>query len=135
MTQNHIPFQKYPGRVGLQQRVLPAYRGAFFDMFSRACIGGLSVFAGQPLPTEQINTADHLDLASFTPASNWHIFGMNSPFYQCWQYGLLDWLEIWQPDALIVEANPRYRSTPRAVRWMHARQTRSGLGIGCTCPK
>jgi glycosyltransferase involved in cell wall biosynthesis len=31
------------------------------------------------------------------------------------------WLERWQPQALIVEANPRYRSTPAAVRWMHAR--------------
>jgi hypothetical protein len=46
---------------------------------------------------------------------------------------LLDWLEAWQPDVLIVEANPRYRSTPAAVRWMHARR-RPVLGWGLGAP-
>jgi glycosyltransferase involved in cell wall biosynthesis len=43
------------------------------------------------------------------------------------------WLEAWQPDALIVEANPRYRSTPEAVRWMHA-HGRPVLGWGLGAP-
>ena len=31
----------------------------------------------------------------------------------------MDWLKDWNPDVLIVEANPRYLSTPAAVKWMH----------------
>ena len=134
MTPKPNGIQEFSGRVGLQQRVLPSYRRAFFDMFSLACSGGLSVFAGKPLPEEQINTTDHLDAAVFFPAKNWHIFRMGSPFYQCWQFGLLDWLESWQPDALIVEANPRYRSTSRAIGWMHA-HGKPVLGWGLGAPE
>jgi glycosyltransferase involved in cell wall biosynthesis len=133
MASNSIEIQEFSGRLGLQQRVLPSYRGAFFDMLSQACAGGLSVFAGKPQPDEQIKTTDHLDAAAFVPVQNWHIFRMGSPFYQCWQFGLLDWLESWQPDALIVEANPRYRSTPRAAHWMHERR-KPVLGWGLGAP-
>jgi hypothetical protein len=38
--------------------------------------------------------------------------------YACYQRGLLTWLEAWRPEVLVVEANPRYLSTPRAVSWM-----------------
>ena len=45
--------------------------------------------------------------------------------------GFLSWLEKFQPDVLIVEANPRYLSTPAAVRWMHARNHPViGWGLG-----
>jgi glycosyltransferase involved in cell wall biosynthesis len=47
----------------------------------------------------------------------------------CYQRGLLDWLTDWNPDALIVEANPRYLSTPPAVKWMQVRR-RPVLGWG-----
>jgi hypothetical protein len=30
----------FPGKVGLQQRVLPAYRIPFFDRLAEACEGG-----------------------------------------------------------------------------------------------
>ena len=39
--------RRFPGRLGLQQRVLPAYRAPFFDLLAGACQGGLSVFAGE----------------------------------------------------------------------------------------
>ena len=45
----------------------------------------------------------------------------------------MDWLEKSNPDALIVEANPRYLSTPSAVRWMHKRN-RPVLGWGLGSP-
>ncbi len=45
----------------------------------------------------------------------------------------MDWLEKSNPDALIVEANPRYLSTPSAVRWMHKRK-RPVLGWGLGSP-
>jgi glycosyltransferase involved in cell wall biosynthesis len=45
----------------------------------------------------------------------------------------VDWLEDWDPDVLIVEANQRYLSTPMAVRWMHARG-RPVIGWGLGAP-
>jgi glycosyltransferase involved in cell wall biosynthesis len=125
------PF--YPGRLGLQQRVLPAYRAAFFDLLAQSCQGGLSVFAGQPQGDEQIAVTDKLEFAHFFGARNRQLFKVNSPFFLCWQAGILDWLESWDPDALIVEANPRYPTTCRAVGWMHTRG-RPVLGWGLGAP-
>jgi glycosyltransferase involved in cell wall biosynthesis len=120
------------------QRVLPAYRCPFFDSLAAACQGGLSVAAGQPRADESIATADHLEVARFTPVHNLHISSPASPAYLCWQRGLISWLEAWQPDALIVEANPRYLSTPRLVSWMHARRLPVlgwGLGTGISATR
>ena len=36
----------FPGRVAIQQRVLPAYRVPFFDKLASLCSGGVEVFAG-----------------------------------------------------------------------------------------
>ncbi len=64
-------------------------------------------------------------------AKNRNFLGPHSPFFLCWQADLVEWLEAWQPDALIVEANPRYLSTRRAVKWMHARgRPVVGWGLG-----
>jgi glycosyltransferase involved in cell wall biosynthesis len=130
---DNTPPKFFPGRLALQQRVLPAYRAPFFDLLARACQGGLSVFAGYPLHKESIAVVDGLLTAHFAPARNWHLLDPSSPGYLCWQGGLLPWLEAWQPEALIVEANPRYRSTPAAARWMHARQ-RPVIGWGLGAP-
>ena len=122
---------QFSGKLALQQRVLPAYRTPFFDLLAKACTGGLSVFAGQPQPDENISTAQEMQEVQYVQAKNWHFFNVQSPFYRCYQQGILHWLEEWQPDALIVEANPRYLSTPRAVRWMHARGNPVlGWGLG-----
>jgi glycosyltransferase involved in cell wall biosynthesis len=51
-----------------------------------------------------------------------------------WQTGFLHWLEEWQPDVLIVEANPRYLMTGRAIQWMH-RQGRKVIGWGLGAPR
>lgn len=123
-----------PGPLAVQQRVLPAYRAPFFDRLATACQGGLSVLAGQPAPGEAILAPEGLQIAGFIPLRNWHLARPDSPFYLCWQWGLLRGLERWQPEALIVEANPRYLSTPLAVRWMHARR-RPVLGWGLGAPR
>jgi glycosyltransferase involved in cell wall biosynthesis len=67
------------------------------------------------------------------PSKNRNFLDPSSPFYLCWQPGFLEWLESWQPQVLIVEANPRYLSTPSAIRWMHARG-RPVLGWGLGAP-
>ncbi|MFZ5881274.1 MAG: glycosyltransferase family 4 protein [Chloroflexota bacterium] len=120
----------FPGRLALQQRVLPSYRVPFFDLLAEACDGGLSLFAGQPRPVESIASGEPL-IARLTPAQNVHFF--SGPFYLCRQRGVIDWLEQTDPDALIVEANPRYLSTPAAVQWMR-RRGRPVLGWGLGSP-
>lgn len=116
---NRTETAHFSGRLGLQQRVLPAYRIPFFDALAKACRGGMSLFAGLPRPGEAIATRDSLMVAQYTPAQNVHLLG--GALYLCWQRGVTGWLESWQPDVLIVEANPRYLATPAAVRWMHER--------------
>jgi len=121
---------KFSGRLGLQQRVLPSYRVPFFDMLASACESGLSLFAGQPRAEESI-LSGKLQVSEYAQARNIHLF--KDPFYFCYQRGLLDWLEDWNPDALILEANPRYLSTSAAIQWMHKRR-RSVIGWGLGAP-
>jgi len=121
---------KFPGRLGFQQRVLPSYRVPFFDMLAAACEGGISLFAGQARVEESIASGE-LQVANYAPARNIHLF--KGPLYLCYQRGLLDGLSDWNPDALIVEANPRYLSTPAAVKWMRQRG-RPVLGWGLGAP-
>ncbi len=120
-----------PLRLGLQQRVLPSYRVPFFEALAGACRDGLSVFAGEPRPQEMIETSRQLKQAVHFRARNRHLF--SGSFYLCWQSGILGWLHSWQPQALVVEANPRYLRTPAAVHWMHARR-RPVIGWGLGVP-
>lgn len=119
--------ERFPGKLAIQQRVLAAYRAPFFDALAQACEGGLSVFAGLPRPVESIAATDQLRFARYVSARNVHLF--NGPLYFYYQRGLLNWLADWNPDALIVEANPRNLSIPSAVRWMK-RRGRPVLGWG-----
>ena len=124
---------QFPGRVAIQQRVLPFYRAPFFDLLADSCKGGLSLFAGQALSVENIPPADSLESAYYYPARNLHFRDPSSKFYLCWQEGLVEWLEETDPDVLILEANPRYLSNRLAVRWMKARG-RPVLGWGLGAP-
>ena len=121
----------FSGRLALQQRVLPNYRAPFFDLLASACEGGMSLFTGLPRSGEGIATADELQVANYELGENLHFF--SDSFYLCYQRGLLDWLKNWNPDALIAEANPRYLSTPAAVKWMHG-QTKPVIGWGLGSP-
>ncbi len=121
----------FRGRLALQQRVLPSYRAPFFDLLAESCEGGLSLFAGQPRPEEGIATATSLRITNYALANNLHLF--TGLLYLCYQRGLLHWLEESNPDALIVEANPRYLATPSAVKWMH-RRGRPALAWGLGSP-
>lgn len=124
-------MKRFPGRLAVQQRVLPGYRAPFFDLLASACDGGMSLFTGLPRRREGITTTHQLQITNYQLGRNLHLF--DGPLYLCYQFGLLDWLKNWNPDALIVEANPRYLSTPAAVRWMH-QQGRPVIGWGLGSP-
>ena len=117
-------------RLGLQQRVLTEYRAPFFDLLAANFTKGMSLFAGTPRPEEAI-ACGTLHKAQPWKAKNYHLF--HGKYYLCWQAGLLDWLDAWQPDVLILEANPRYLHSRAAVRWMH-RKGRPVLGWGLGAP-
>ncbi len=122
-------MKRYFGRLALQQRVLPNYRGPFFDLLASACDGGMSLFTGLPRSEEGIVPIRELRVANYELGQNIHLFG--GSLYLCHQRGLIRWLNRWNPDALIVEANPRYLSTASAVKWMRARGRKViGWGLG-----
>ncbi|MEW6404662.1 MAG: hypothetical protein AB1649_22930, partial [Chloroflexota bacterium] len=126
---NHV----FPGRLALQQRVLPNYRVPFFDLLASACEKGMTLFTGLPRLSEGITPALKLERAKYKLGRNVHLF--HGPLYLCYQRGLMDWLKTENPDALIVEANPRYLSTPSAVKWMRARGRKViGWGLGAPPP-
>jgi glycosyltransferase involved in cell wall biosynthesis len=119
----------FPGKVGLQQRVLPGYRAPLFDLLSSKCLDGLSVFAGQPRADEGIQEAGGLGSAIYFPAKNQHF--SQGRTYLCHQRGWREWLEEWDPDVLILEANPRYISNRNAQKWMQKRgRPVIGWGLG-----
>jgi glycosyltransferase involved in cell wall biosynthesis len=97
-----------PQRVGIQQRVLPAYRAAFFDSLARSLPGTLSVFAGAPGTREGIPQAEGLRCAKWYKAQN-RSFGPGK-LSILWQTGWREWIAAEDPEAVILEANPRYIS-------------------------
>lgn len=121
----------FPGRLALIQRVLPAYRAPFFEALAAACDGGLTLFAGQSLPQESIAATTALHAAHLAPTRNFHFSNPQSPFYFCYQHGID--LAALDPDALIVEANFRYLSSPAAIAWMKKRR-RPVIGWGLGAP-
>jgi glycosyltransferase involved in cell wall biosynthesis len=121
----------FQGKVGLIQRVLPHYRKPFFNALGKACTDGLCVFSGEPRPEESIKPVVELEHALLTLGKNRHIFG--GRFYMVFQLGLIKWIKTCDPDVLIVEANPRYLSTLRAIRWMRNKD-RPVIGWGLGSP-
>ena len=124
-------MMRFHGKLALQQRVLPSYRVPFFDLLASACEGGMSLFTGLPREEEGIAVANELRVASYTLGRNMHLLG--GSLYLCYQPGLMEWLKRQDPDALIVEANPRYLSTSSAVKWIH-KWNRPVLGWGLGSP-
>lgn len=127
-------MKNFFGRLAIQQRVLPGYRAPFFDLLASHCDVGMSLFTGSPRKREGIVTTSKLTVARYTQGQNIHIF--DGPLYLCYQRGLIEWLQEWNPDVLIAEANPRYLSTPAAVKWMHERHKPViGWGLGSPSPQ
>ena len=118
-------------RVGIQQRVLPFYRGAFFDTMATDPDLEVMVFAGSPRPGENLGKQAELSTAGLFFARNVHLFSHR--FYLCLQSNWKTWLQAFDPEILILEANPRYLHLPAAIRWMHQRR-RPVIGWGLGTP-
>lgn len=118
-----------PLHIGIQQRVLPAYRIPFFDMLAEHYRGKVSIFYGNALNHEMLQTNAVPEVALHQRGRNIHLF--KGKFYLCWQSGLLPWMQAWNPDVLIMEANPRYLNSRRAISWMKVHHRKViGWGLG-----
>ncbi len=115
-------------RVGIQQRILPAYRTPFFDLLAADCSGGLSIFAGDQLPGESV-LPGMPNIAQYYHARNRRLPGNLAGLL--WQTNILEWVRDWNPEVLICEANPRTRTTLAAVREIKRRNGKTiGWGLG-----
>ena len=123
--------QLIPFRIGLLQRVFPAYRAPFFDALAAAS-RGMCLFSGQPMSSEALGVQGRLNEARHVLCHNLYLGW--GPFLTVWQHGLLDWLEAWQPEVLVADTNPRNASTGSVIRWMHARR-RPVIGWGLGAPR
>jgi glycosyltransferase involved in cell wall biosynthesis len=121
------PLSTFAGRLGIVQRVVPGYRRLFFEGLAQRCERGLGLFAGESTPGEGLSATWDLAGVHMTRATARRFLAGSAEVL--WQRGVRTWLDQWQPDVLVVEANPRYLSTPFAVAWMH-RRGRPVLGWG-----
>ncbi len=122
-------MKTFSGKLAIQQRVLPSYRAPLFEEIAARCPNGMQLFVGEPRVDEAIKTANSLKTGQLVRAQNQHLF--SGSLYLCRQNGFIEWLENYQPDVLLVEANPRNIKTPKAIKWMHQREKKvSGWGLG-----
>lgn len=119
-------------RLAIQQRVIPAYRAPFLELLAKQPEIELGVIAGAPQPGEMIKIVDQLEGVDYQFTKNIHL--LQGKFYFCLQPQFPTWVKNWQPDVLIVEANPRYRSTPSAQKWMK-NQSKPVIGWGLGVPQ
>jgi glycosyltransferase involved in cell wall biosynthesis len=126
-------MKSIPVRVGVQQRVLPSYRIPFFDALAEVCPQGLGVFTGKPRKEEALGVGSVPQKAKYTQGHNYHF--LKGIFYLCWQSGLIGWLRSWQPEVLIMEANPRYPNSYQALKWVRQQgKPIIGWGLGSPYP-
>jgi glycosyltransferase involved in cell wall biosynthesis len=116
-------------RVGLQQRIFPSYRKALFEKLALTCGKGFCLYAGKARTEEHVSSADNLAHGEHVAANNLHIG--HGKVYFCVQTNILAWLRQWQPQVLIMEANPRYLSSYAALRWAKKHGVKViGWGLG-----
>ncbi len=119
-------------RLAIQQRVIPAYRAPFLELLATHPDIKVGVFAGEPKDKEQIKIVKHLKGIDYQLSKNIHLF--DGKFYICLQPEFKKWIVNWEPDVLILEANPRYSSTPFVVQWMN-NKNKPVLGWGLGVPE
>lgn len=112
-------LQSIPAKLGIIQRTLPHYRVPFFDRLAQRCDSGLQVFSGSPQEGEGIRLSSNLEYAKRSEARNHYLGRLGSdPWAISWQSNLISWLNRWNPDLLVVEANPRLVSNWIAILYM-----------------
>lgn len=121
-----------PMKLGLQQRIFPAYRQEFFELLAMSCEGGFSLFSGDAEEWEHVSPSTTLTKGTYVQAKNVHLG--KDKYYFCYQQNLIRWLKKTMPEALVLEANPRYLSSRLGIRWMQ-KQNKPVIGWGLGAPQ
>ena len=119
MTPQESTELTFDGRVALQDLVLPLYRRPIYELLATRIERGLGVFTGISSDNQGVVMSEGLEVAEHVTPANRH-FG-SGKFELVWQPGLRQWLESFQPDAVIAAANPRTLSTNFGRRWAQKR--------------
>ena len=85
----HMPvMMRFPGKLALQQRVLPIYRAPFFDLLASACERWDESVHRFAASGEGITVAEQLQITNYKLGRNIHL--LSGIFYLCYQRGLID---------------------------------------------
>ena len=101
-------------RLGIQQRLLPDFRGPLYDAIALKNLGPVEVFAGFPRAEEGIKRSEGLQHAKWQVCHN-RCFAIGGQTAY-WQPNLSDWLQTFKPDVLLAEPNPRLLSNYIGLR-------------------
>ena len=101
-------------RLGIQQRLLPDFRGPLYDAIALKNLGPVEVFAGFPRAEEGIKRSEGLQHAKWQVCHN-RCFAIGGQTAY-WQPNFSDWLQIFKPDVLLAESNPRLLSNYIGLR-------------------
>lgn len=112
-------------RVAIVQRVFASYRKPFLQRLGSSDGLTLSLYAGQPRRKEGIRTVMDCDGVAVHRGRNIHFAGV------VYQVDTVSWLEGFNPDVVVLEANPRIISHWRIIRWGERRGVPIvGWGLG-----
>jgi glycosyltransferase involved in cell wall biosynthesis len=78
-----------------------------------------------------IEIAKNISNVNFVKGKNIHLF--DKRFYICLQPGIHQWLREYDPDVVILEANPRYLSSRKAIQWIK-KEGKGLIGWGLGVP-
>ena len=120
---------RFPGRVAIQDLVLPLYRKTIYERLEERLDDGLGIFTGISPNTHGVVVSDDLAVTENKTVANRHLLG--GPLEVIWQSGFSRWLESFRPDVAIVSGNARLFSTRGGVRWLKSQGVPVvGWGLG-----
>ncbi len=118
--------ESFSGKLAYVQRICTPYRVPYFERLSSQCSGGLRVLHGKGATSYR-----DVDKISFCELSNVEVPTRRGSYLLCYQRGLIDSLQKFNPDAIIAEANPRLISNLSLIKWARRNGTPViGHGLG-----
>lgn len=127
VDRNELANARFHGRLGVIDVRLYQYRHAVYDGMAERCDDGLCLFSGYRDEADRERQAGKLRVARHELRPM--IYLLPLPFLMVWQTKVIEWLEAWQPDAIVTQCQVRLMSLPRVVRWMR-RHNRPIIGWG-----
>lgn len=115
----------------IRQTVLPSYRADFFDLVAERWDGRVTVFAGQPPPSEAVATVQTLKVAELITIEN--IYLGSGLFQLIRQPRICRLIQAANPEIVVTNSNARLVDTPALARFTRrVKIPLIGWGLGTT---